>query len=158
MSSFKHGHSTRKGWSPTYTTWVSMKSRCDNPAHAAYPKYGELGITYAPEWAVFDNFLRDMGERPAGTTIDRFNSKLGYFKGNCSWATITEQNLHLATRCDNTSGVKGVGWKKQIKRWVARGHLYGVEYLLYCGTSFTEACEARESWELYQRPLLIEQG
>ena len=158
MSYIKHGHTSRHGWSPTYVSWVAMRSRCDYPNHTSYHKYGGKGISYDPKWVSFEAFLADMGERPDGKTLDRFDSSKDYCKDNCYWATPTEQNLHLATRSDNTSGRKGVSWKRQIRRWIARGHLYGVEYLLYCGTSFEEACEAREAWELYQRPLLIERG
>ena len=32
-----------------------------------------------------------MGERPAGTSLGRINNNLGYFPGNCCWATPTEQ-------------------------------------------------------------------
>lgn len=40
----------------------------------------------------FGAFLRDMGERPPGTTLDRFPNRQGnYEPGNCRWATAIEQ-------------------------------------------------------------------
>lgn len=44
------------------------------------------------EWQKFDNFLSDMGVRPDGTTLERKDNDYGYFKGNCVWATYSEQN------------------------------------------------------------------
>jgi hypothetical protein len=38
------------------------------------------------------NFLADMGKRPGPKfTLERINNELGYFPGNCRWATYKEQ-------------------------------------------------------------------
>jgi hypothetical protein len=55
---------------PTYRSWRSMKSRCNNPNDPSFKRYGGKGICVSPRWASYDAFLSDMGERPAGTTLE----------------------------------------------------------------------------------------
>ncbi len=76
-----------------YSTWYRMKRRCYDPKDKAYKDYGGRGITVSDEWREdFAAFLRDMGPRPAGRySIDRIKNDQGYSKGNCRWATPTEQ-------------------------------------------------------------------
>jgi hypothetical protein len=90
----RHSH-TRKGWrSPTYLTWEAMRRRCDDPENISYARYGGRGITYPRKWIKFENFLRDMGERPPNKTLDRKNNDRNYSKSNCRWATRSEQRLN----------------------------------------------------------------
>ena len=39
----------------------------------------------------FRNFLKDMGKRPANSTLDRIDNSMGYERDNCRWATPKEQ-------------------------------------------------------------------
>jgi hypothetical protein len=54
-----------------------MKDRCLNPNGTGYSLYGGRGIKVYPEWQdSFEAFLADMGERPAGLSIDRKEEEL----------------------------------------------------------------------------------
>jgi hypothetical protein len=73
-----------------------MLERTQNPNATSYPRYGGRGITVCDRWipsagGSFENFLADMGERPKGTSIDRINNSLGYYKKNCRWADAKTQ-------------------------------------------------------------------
>lgn len=78
---------------PTYRSHQAMIQRCTNPRNDKYAYYGAAGITVCDRWRQsFFNFLADMGERPEGTSIDRWPDPAGnYEPGNCRWATPKQQ-------------------------------------------------------------------
>jgi hypothetical protein len=87
---FRHGYSH----SPTYESWIRMVRRCTLERDKDYPNYGARGVTVCERWRTdFANFLSDMGERPAGKSIDRYPISNGnYEPSNCRWATPFEQS------------------------------------------------------------------
>ncbi len=85
----QHGHSFPR--SPTYRTWRAMLGRCESPGTNSFDQYGGAGVTVCQQWHDFEVFLKDMGERPAGKTLDRIDNSKGYEPANCRWATPKEQ-------------------------------------------------------------------
>lgn len=109
--------------SSEYRTWESMKRRCLNKRHRAFPDYGGRGITVCERWLTFDNFYADMGPRPAGASLDRIDNDRGYSPDNCRWASAIVQNNntrrvrvieHLGRRATIAEWSRDLGWPHHV--------------------------------------------
>jgi hypothetical protein len=101
----RHGHARREQMTGTYRSWAAMRQRCLNPNVKAFKNYGGRGITICERWQIFENFLADMGERPAGDySIERINNDGNYEPSNCHWAERAEQSANQRRRGKRDSG------------------------------------------------------
>lgn len=72
-----------------------MLARC-----RTHPDYAGRGISVCEAWRwSFAYFVEDMGERPAGRSIERQDNEGDYEPDNCVWATSGDQSANTrATR------------------------------------------------------------
>jgi hypothetical protein len=79
----------------TYRIYRSMISRCTFSTATGWNRYGGRGINVCQRWREnYDNFVADMGEAPAGLSIDRINNDGDYTPENCRWATDVQQRAN----------------------------------------------------------------
>jgi hypothetical protein len=79
------------GGTRIYRVWSQMMQRCYKPYAKNYKWYGARGITVDARWHDFANFYADMGEAPAGMTLDRERVNEPYGPCNCRWASWGDQ-------------------------------------------------------------------
>lgn len=84
----RHGMSRSRA----YSSWAGLVGRCTNPSDPAFPNYGGRGLTVSEDWRTFLGFYADMGDPPAGMSLDRIDNDKGYSKDNCRWADRQTQS------------------------------------------------------------------
>lgn len=110
------GKYERHGMSKTsaYSIWSSMHARCKNFNSPAFSNYGGRGIAVCDRWKSFSAFYADMGEPPAGMTLERINNDFGYSPENCQWSTRTDQGRNKR----NNIIIEIDGVSKPLSSWV----------------------------------------
>lgn len=103
-----------------YRSWKDMRARCNNPRDSDYKDYGGRGIKYCERWNDFSLFLLDMGDRPAGFTLDRIDVNGDYGPDNCRWASDKTQ----ANNKRNNRFVEIDGVTKTLQEW---SDIYGID-------------------------------
>lgn len=135
------------GHEPWYSNWMSMVRRMTYPQDPAYKIYViEKGLEIDEEfvtnpWA----FYKEIGEYPGnGYSIDRIDNTKGYVKGNLRWATPQEQALNKGLYKNNKSGVPGIGWNQEKRRWDARIYRYKKTIFVGLFENLSDAITARK--------------
>lgn len=112
-----HGQTRGRKVPPTYHSWAGMKARCNNPKNSYYKSYGGRGISVCERWLTYENFFKDMGEKPDGYSIDRIDVNGNYSPENCKWSSLSDQannktNNHVITYLNETKTLQE--WSKTI--------------------------------------------
>ena len=112
-----------------YKIWAGMLSRCNRPNHVSYHNYGGRGIRVCHRWEKFENFYKDMGDRPSKNhTLERLNNDGNYDPKNCVWATYTEQGQNKretfrVTYLGRTQSVTAWAREVGISHWSLKNRL-----------------------------------
>ena len=95
-----HGHTRHGILSREFNSWRAMLMRCTDVKHHAYLRYGGANppVKVYKQWLQFENFLKDMGNRPENTSLGRFKDMGDYKPSNCKWMTRAEQGLEMRKR------------------------------------------------------------
>jgi len=103
---FTHGFASKSPRRSEYRIWEAMWRRCTVKTDAAYVNYGGRGIRICVRWKKFENFLSDMGLRPAKKVLDRRDNDGNYTPKNCRWVTRRTSSINRRTRTHCLSGHK----------------------------------------------------
>lgn len=82
---FRHGGTG----TPEFEAYRNAKKRCTNPKNCEWRNYGGRGIKFL--FTSFEQFLAEIGPRPAGRSLARIDGDSHYMLGNVRWATAYEQ-------------------------------------------------------------------
>ena len=121
-----HGESVRK--TSEYIIWGGMNQRCLDPKNKSFINYGGRGVYVSDEFMDYTSFLKIMGRRPHGTTLERIDNSGPYSAANCKWDTPVNQG-------NNTRANKRLtawGATKTMAQWARDGRCLVSYQLLRC--------------------------
>lgn len=101
---FSHGESRNRKDSTELRAYKTAKRRCNDRNFISYKNYGGRGIRF--KFKSFQQFLKEIGRRPAGKTLDRKNNDGHYEPGNIRWATRRQQALNRRLHINQRSHCK----------------------------------------------------
>lgn len=117
-----------------YNRWLNMMNRCYNPQNKDFKNYGARGIRVCLRWAIsFEVYMKDVGEKPDGKTLDRSNNDLGYCPCNTAWKNRSDQNKNRRDPKKKSTLPKGVAFNKSNGHYLAQIRIDGS--LHYIGSS-----------------------
>lgn len=96
-----------------YNSWALLRDRCNNPNNHEYKNYGGRGIKVCDRWNEFKNFYDDMGNVPAGYSIERIDVNGDYESSNCVWASLDDQSKNKT----NNRYISYDGKSMTLKDW-----------------------------------------
>lgn len=76
-----------------YCKWKDMKTRCLNPSHKHYDRYGGRGIEICEDWKhSFELFMEwaNLNGYTENLSLERIDNDKGYYPENCSWITMKQ--------------------------------------------------------------------
>lgn len=118
---------------PEYNAWRNLRQRCNNKKSWLYKYYGGRGIKVCKRWNKYENFIKDMGQKPQPKyELDRINVNKDYKPSNCRWVDKkTQQRNQRRTVIITYKGItrKRLEWGEllginpdTIRRRLDRGH------------------------------------
>ena len=112
-----------------YGIYLQMIARCHDPESKAYEYYGGRGISVCDRWRdSFEYFLKDMGDRPPGFSLDRVDNDGDYKPENVRWATRKTQarnrrSNHILKFNDREQPLAAWSEELGISSWVIQNRL-----------------------------------
>lgn len=69
----------------TYRLWYIIVARCTSKKNKDYKHYGAKGIKVCDRWLIYENFLKDLGEKSDDMCLGRLDKSKDYDSSNCKW-------------------------------------------------------------------------
>lgn len=131
-----------------YAAWNNMMTRCYNKKAGDYPYYGGRGIAVCQRWQDgVEDFIKDMGKKPEGLTLERIDVNGDYEPGNCTWVSHRQQMLNRRWPLPKT-GARGIRFSHNRKRFEATASVMNKMNYIGSYETLQEAVDARAKYLL----------